>query len=244
MGIEDNERALIEQALADEVGAVVDRLVVVVVFAAMAAFSSALVVAAAFSPFALSGVRKHWGRVVDKVKESARRMFRGDEDDALLPVLNMVDDMELPARIHERVVNTLQAGVDGSWSREELFRKIKDSVGNPVKTTAGIVTAVATALYSIVQYKRFQREQVKFKRWVSNHDDRTRPDHLAADGQVQLKDDPFQVGGSLLDAPGDPSGPASQVANCRCVMVGVNRDGDPVTVSQNSSGLGLILHFD
>ena len=46
MGTEDNERALIEQALADEVGAVVDKFVVEVVKDAMAAYSSDVLVAA------------------------------------------------------------------------------------------------------------------------------------------------------------------------------------------------------
>lgn len=51
------------------------------------------------------------------------------------------------------------------------------------------------------------------------HDDRTRLTHLAADGQVRARGEPFLVGNALLMEPGDPGGPPEEVANCRCVLV-------------------------
>lgn len=54
------------------------------------------------------------------------------------------------------------------------------------------------------------------KVWVNTHDGRTRETHVKAGDQVQPMAEPFLVGGSRLNMPGDPSGPAEEVINCRC----------------------------
>lgn len=56
------------------------------------------------------------------------------------------------------------------------------------------------------------------KDWNAVGDGRTREDHDAADGQQVPLDSFFRVGGARLQHPGDPSAPAAQVINCRCVM--------------------------
>lgn len=53
-----------------------------------------------------------------------------------------------------------------------------------------------------------------FKVWLSTDDRRTRPTHVAADGQRTLLAEPFVVGGAALLYPGDPMGPANEVINC------------------------------
>lgn len=62
---------------------------------------------------------------------------------------------------------------------------------------------------------------VKEKRWVAHHDDLTRATHRAADGQVQLLNQPFEVGTARLQYPGVNTGPNEEILNCRCVIVGV-----------------------
>lgn len=56
------------------------------------------------------------------------------------------------------------------------------------------------------------------KQWDATLDDRTRPDHALADGQIREIDEPFIVGGEQLDAPGI-GGSAEQVINCRCACL-------------------------
>lgn len=46
----------------------------------------------------------------------------------------------------------------------------------------------------------------------------TRPAHLAADGQTVPLTQPFMVGGEPLQYPGDPSGSAGNVIQCRCAL--------------------------
>ena len=57
------------------------------------------------------------------------------------------------------------------------------------------------------------------KTWMTTLDDRTRDDHADADGQEVPFDQPFVVGGEELDYPGDPSGSAENVINCRCDVI-------------------------
>ena len=52
--------------------------------------------------------------------------------------------------------------------------------------------------------------------WLATLDNRTRPDHADADGQTVPLNSPFVVGGEDLMFPGDPTGSAENVINCRC----------------------------
>jgi hypothetical protein len=54
------------------------------------------------------------------------------------------------------------------------------------------------------------------RRWLSHHDQRTRPTHRMADGQEQPMGSPFYVGGSPMMSPGDKSAPVGEWINCRC----------------------------
>jgi uncharacterized protein with gpF-like domain len=69
-------------------------------------------------------------------------------------------------------------------------------------------------------------EGVERKEWMATLDDRTRDDHADADGQVVGIDEPFDVGGESLMYPGDPSGSADEVIQCRCseLPVGIGEE--------------------
>lgn len=56
------------------------------------------------------------------------------------------------------------------------------------------------------------------KTWRSKDDAATRPAHFIADGQSRPAMAPFTVGFEALMAPGDPSGSAWNVINCRCKL--------------------------
>lgn len=56
------------------------------------------------------------------------------------------------------------------------------------------------------------------KEWIAAGDERTRETHVAADAQIVGIADNFQIGSSFMAYPGDPSGPAEEVINCRCTL--------------------------
>lgn len=57
------------------------------------------------------------------------------------------------------------------------------------------------------------------KEWAAVIDNRTRPSHLAAHGQIVDWDADFEVGGHSCSYPNDPSLPPEEVVNCRCRMI-------------------------
>lgn len=59
---------------------------------------------------------------------------------------------------------------------------------------------------------------ISFKFWMATADGRTRDSHAEADGQTVPTDAAFEVGGARLEYPGDSSGPAEEVVNCRCTL--------------------------
>lgn len=62
----------------------------------------------------------------------------------------------------------------------------------------------------------------------SHHDNRTRPTHRVADTQTRPLDEPYDVGGSAMMFPGDPTGPPDEVINCRCGQMFIPAKGKPV----------------
>lgn len=66
------------------------------------------------------------------------------------------------------------------------------------------------------------------KQWMATTDERTRPSHAAANGQVRDLSRPFAIGGAPLMYPGDPAGPAEETVNCRCALVVIPPGTEPV----------------
>ena len=63
------------------------------------------------------------------------------------------------------------------------------------------------------------------KRWIATKDGRTRHEHALLDGQTVPLDKPFDIDGHKLMFPGDPTGLARLVWNCRCTMRTVEKEG-------------------
>ncbi|MFJ3249078.1 ADP-ribosyltransferase [Streptomyces sp. NPDC086782] len=56
------------------------------------------------------------------------------------------------------------------------------------------------------------------KQWITRRDDRVREDHRLVNGTIRLLDEKFTVGSAHMDFPHDPTAPAGQVVNCRCIL--------------------------
>ena len=79
--------------------------------------------------------------------------------------------------------------------------------------TIKMSNAGANALYK--DWGVFKQE------WLATNDARTRPDHLAASGQVVSVGGTFTVGGEQLRYPGDPNGSLENTIQCRCTTIPV-----------------------
>jgi hypothetical protein len=80
-------------------------------------------------------------------------------------------------------------------------------------------TESTTAANKGIQLGAESTDYVVEKFWIATIDKRTRFDHRIAASQEPIPVNvPFIVGGEEMMFPGDPSAPADQVINCRCVQ--------------------------
>lgn len=236
MSINEHDRDRVEAFIVQEVTPLVDRFCVELESDALSAFSSDVVLASVLNPFTLAKVKKRWTKVVDGVQATTKRMFK-DQDIDLTPIWQMLDSMDLPATLHQRVSRMLETGVNEGWSKQKMADRLQKITGNPAFIIGGLAVGLATVITATVSLRAMAKNKVQYKKWKSLHDSRVRDAHSDADGQIQLADEPFTVGGALLRYPGDPAGPPEQVINCRCVVIGSNRSGDPVQLASGDSSI-------
>ena len=126
----------------------------------------------------------------------------------------------------EIIANTILANRDEGVSNianainEKMSPRFSRSRANTIARTETHTTS-AFAIHA--QAKNFEEPSMQ-KRWVSSTDLRTRASHRQASGQTVGIDDNFIVGGKEMQYAGDPAGGASEVINCRCVVVYLEDD--------------------
>lgn len=137
-----------------------------------------------------------------------------------------------PVEVYALIVVEVERGITEGRSLQNVRDDIQliltasgtDRWPNRAMTVARTETiaAVNAGVYRAAVLDAEQRGDVApAKVWISTDDQRTRPTHVAADGQRTLLGSPFRVGGAQLLFPGDPRGPAAEVINCRCSLLPV-----------------------
>ncbi len=129
-----------------------------------------------------------------------------------------IDDTTRDA-VRTELLEGLQAGESIPKLAERVSKVFADATGRRAQTIARTETNGAASLGSEQAWR--QSGIVKGKEWVAALDERTRDAHAHADGQRVPLDAPFTVGGESLRYPGDPTGSAENVINCRCALAPV-----------------------
>jgi HK97 family phage portal protein len=143
-------------------------------------------------------------------------------------VNRLTDDLrrgvEKRVREIERLIHTMDR--DGA-SIEEIKRAVADRQDALDRWVAQVAPRVARAAVQGARKAMMDRvpDSVGQSVWRSTDDHRTRPSHVAADGQVAKRGHAFVIGGARMMFPGDPRAPAREWANCRCWLVFRRADG-------------------
>lgn len=133
-------------------------------------------------------------------------------------ILDALGEPGNPAREHARLYDPR---VQALREQRNTFIKHLDAERSVWQNRATLIARTeATGGANFGALQALTAEGVKTKVWLATSDTRTRPTHAAAEGQEVKLAGMFQVGTSLLRFPGDPSGPVTEVANCRCAMIG------------------------
>lgn len=119
----------------------------------------------------------------------------------------------------DKLRRTLSEGVEGGESIPKLRDRVSQVMGE-AKTSRAVKIA-RTETHNTVgagTFETYGAAQVRQKEWLTSLDGRERDSHAAINGQVVGMNQAFSNG---LMYPGDPSGNASEVVNCRCTLLPV-----------------------
>lgn len=125
-------------------------------------------------------------------------------------------------QLAERVEHVLDTTGTDRWRNRATVVARTETLGALNAGRQDSFTAVADVLGE--QEDEFERI------WLATADTRTRPSHQEADGQRAPLRGTFTVGGWQLHRPGDPTGPAGEIIQCRCTTLLV-RKGEDVDLS-------------
>lgn len=117
-----------------------------------------------------------------------------------------------------RILEVLEKAIDEGWGVDEIVAKINDleQIRGRARMIVRTETTRAANYGTFLGAEKFDYEVEK--EWIAVDDNRTRRTHSHAfgvDGQLRDIDQRFSNG---LLFPGDPSGPAKEVVNCRCAL--------------------------
>lgn len=138
-----------------------------------------------------------------------------------------IDNLKDSAMIRNKLTNQLVNGIIQGDSMKNIAKRIRSVYESNLSDSVRIArTEVTRVEASARQQVGKDMEALGFKvykRWVATEDERTRPEHAKANGQEVPLNEPFIVGGEKLMYPGDESGSAWNVINCRCTMVTISK---------------------
>lgn len=116
--------------------------------------------------------------------------------------------------------STLTDAFEEGWGTDKTSRELERALGGSREENDRLARTEMHTAASVGSNAAAQSTGMDMvKEWAATDDARTRETHQEADGQRVEMDERFAVGDAMLAYPGDPTGPAKEVINCRCVVL-------------------------
>lgn len=159
----------------------------------------------------------------DKLNNTAiKQVIAGNENPfTKLAYKDLEDKVRLQALLQRDLTTSLLKGESIPNMAKRLKGTIERSMADSVRIARTETTRIEAAARIDVGKQGEKLGFVMMKEWVATSDDRTREEHLEANGQIVPIDEPFVVGGEDMMYPGDWSmgASASNTINCRCTVI-------------------------
>jgi SPP1 gp7 family putative phage head morphogenesis protein len=120
--------------------------------------------------------------------------------------------------VTEAIADASALGEGQEGGKRRILEKLSGSIGRSRARTIArteIGAAQNMALSEAAAASGIEYELT----WCAAEDERTRPSHVAADGQTVKEGEAFDVGGARMSRPGDPNAPPAESINCRCTLL-------------------------
>lgn len=125
-------------------------------------------------------------------------------------------------KLQKDIASEISRGLSTGLSYNDIARNIeyranvtRNKAALIARTEAHRIQCQAT---SDAQFKAKEKGADIVKQWDSTLDGKTRPHHRMLDGQIRELDEPFEVDGKEVEAPG-MFGRPSEDCNCRCALL-------------------------
>lgn len=114
---------------------------------------------------------------------------------------------------------TVSEGTAAGETIDEITDRVKDVFTEAKTSRAKMIARTETVgAANFGSQESYEQAGVEEKEWLATLDDRVRDSHAALDGDVVGLNETFNNG---LAYPGDPTGDAGEIINCRCTLVPV-----------------------
>lgn len=134
----------------------------------------------------------------------------------MLDDAHLIYDEDYISNLSEEIVETTLRHIDEDEDEEEDIEDELEDYYLSAKRAIIIAQNEANTVMNRVDFFNAQDNGKKYKVWVAELDDRTRPWHMIANGTKVPINEKFSVGGELMLYPHDPSASAENTVNCRC----------------------------
>jgi len=120
------------------------------------------------------------------------------------------------------VTNQLRQGLEAGEGLNDLASRLGKTLGSNRARALSIARTQTAGAVGTGRHAGMQEAGVELKAWLTSGDSNVRDSHVAA-GQRYAEgialDVPFEVSGEMLMYPGDPTGSAGNIINCRCLSI-------------------------